>query len=81
MSLEKFIPVVFVSTNLTNCSQVKETYLTFTSVGFVFMKNHGIDRKLVLYINTTRGGNQIIIIYYTPNFGFNLSSVSEGSAL
>ena len=55
MSLEKSIPVVnfkdiFSSTNLTNCPQVKEIHSAFTSVGFVFVKNHGIDRKLVLYI-------------------------------
>ena len=55
MSLGKSIPVVdfedvFSSINLTNCSQVKEIHSAFTSVGFVFVKNHGIDRKLVLYI-------------------------------
>ena len=39
--------------DLSQCPQVEEINSAFTSVGFVFIKNHGIDRKLV------SGGNPI----------------------
>ena len=56
------IPVVDIkdinsNTDLSQCPQVEEINSAFTSVGFVFIKNHGIDRKLV------SGGGPI----YSPN--------------
>lgn len=33
--------------DIGNCPQVKEIHTAFSTVGFVFIKNHGIDRKLV----------------------------------
>ena len=52
------IPVVDIkdiksNSDLSQCPQVEEINSAFTSVGFVFIKNHGIDRKLV------SGGNPI----------------------
>ena len=52
MATDRIIPVVDIkgissNTDLSQCPQVKEINSTFTSVGFVFIKNHGIDRKLV----------------------------------
>ena len=46
------IPVVDIkdinsNPDLSQCPQVEEINSAFTSVGFVFIKNHGIDRKLV----------------------------------
>ena len=33
--------------DLSTCPQVGEIHSAFTRVGFVFIKNHGIDKKLV----------------------------------
>lgn len=52
MATEDSIPVVDfkgVSScqDLATCPQVQQLHSAFTKVGFVFIKNHGIDRKLV----------------------------------
>ena len=39
---------VFSCTDLSSCLQVKEIHAAFTTVGYIFIKNHGIDRKLVI---------------------------------
>ena len=47
------IPVVDIaevlsrSEGLDGCDAVQELHSAFTTVGFVFIKNHGIDKKLV----------------------------------
>ena len=38
---------VFSSADLTSCRQTAQIHSAFTTVGFVFIKNHGIERKLV----------------------------------
>ena len=54
------IPVVDIaevlsrSERLDSCDAVEELHSAFTTVGFVFIRNHGIDKKLVGI------GNQII---------------------
>ena len=54
------IPVVDIaevlscSERLDSCDAVQKLHSAFTTVGFVFIRNHGIDRKLVGI------GNQII---------------------
>ena len=47
------IPVVDIaevlssSEGLDSCDAVEELHSAFTTVGFVFIRNHGIDKKLV----------------------------------
>ena len=47
------IPVVDIaevlsrSERLDSCDAVEELHSAFTTVGFVFIRNHGIDKKLV----------------------------------
>ena len=47
------IPVVDIaevlsrSEGLDGCDAVRELHSAFTTVGFVFIRNHGIDKKLV----------------------------------
>ena len=38
---------VFSCADLTSCPQTAQIHSAFTTVGFVFIKNHGIHRKLV----------------------------------
>ena len=38
---------VFSSADLTSCPQTAQIHSALTTVGFVFIKNHGIERKLV----------------------------------
>ena len=33
--------------DLSTCPQVQQLHHAFSQVGFVFIKNHGIDKKLV----------------------------------
>ena len=33
--------------DLSTCSQVQQLHHAFSQVGFVFIENHGIDKKLV----------------------------------
>ena len=42
-----FSSILSDSTDLSTCPQVKEIHSAFSTVGFVFLKNHGIERKLV----------------------------------
>ena len=59
------IPVVDIvevlsrSEELDSCDAVQELHSAFTTVGFVFIRNHGIDKKLV------GTGNQLDLKYYT----------------
>ena len=39
--------VVFSRDDLSTCPQVQQLHQAFTEVGFVFIKNHGIDQMLV----------------------------------
>ena len=39
---------VFFSPDVSNCPQVKEIHSAFTTVGFVFITNHGIRRPFCL---------------------------------
>ena len=53
MATEDTIPVVDLSgvlssQDLASCPQVQQLHSAFTKVGFVFIKNHGIRRKLVI---------------------------------
>lgn len=34
-------------TDLSSCQQVEEIHAAFTTIGYIFVKNHGIDGKLV----------------------------------
>ena len=52
MATKAAIPVVDWSevpsnSDLSTSSQVQQLHSAFTKVGFVFLKNHGIDQKLV----------------------------------
>ena len=38
---------VFSCTDLSSCPQVEEIHSALATIGFVFVKNHGIERKLV----------------------------------
>ena len=43
-----FSSILSDSTDLSTCPQVKEIHSAFSTVGFVFLKNHGIEKKLVI---------------------------------
>ena len=45
-----FSSILSDSTDLSTCPQVKEVHSAFSTVGFVFLKNHGVERKLVGHI-------------------------------
>jgi len=52
MALRSAIPVVnfqqfLVAEDLSRCPQVKELHSAFSQVGFVYLKNHGIDMEIV----------------------------------
>ena len=52
MATEDYIPVVDFahlasSQDLSSCAQVQELHSAFSKVGFVFVKNHGIERETV----------------------------------
>ena len=40
---------VFSCADLASCPQTAQIHTAFTTVGFVFIKNHGIQRKLVRF--------------------------------
>lgn len=44
-----FSSILSGSTDLTTCPEVKEIQSAFSTVGFVFLKNHGIKRELVSF--------------------------------
>ena len=59
---------VYSSTDLSSCPQVEEIHSAFTTIGFVFIKNHGIERKLVRFAHSkiieVKVHNQCNIIQY-----------------
>ena len=42
-----FSSILSESVDLSNCPQVAKIHSAFSTVGFVFLKNHGIDKQLV----------------------------------
>ncbi len=42
-----FSDILSGSKDLGNCPQVKELHSALSTVGFVFLTNHGIDKKMV----------------------------------
>ncbi len=47
-----FSDILSGSKDLSSCPQVKEFHSALSTVGFVFLKNHGINKEMVGFIST-----------------------------
>ena len=69
MATEDFIPVVDFadlasSQDLSSCAQMQELHSAFSKVGFVFVKNHGIERQAVEFLTIIlMFGHQNLFLY------------------
>ena len=52
ISVVDFSDILSGSKDLSSCPQVKEFHSALSTVGFVFLKNHGINKEMVGFIST-----------------------------